>query len=374
MTRGPEERAGASATRAPPLTSPARVRRLRDKLLAWYDVNKRDLPWRHARDPYAIWISETMLQQTRVEAVIGYYHRFLERFPDIHSLATADRDDVYQVWAGLGYYRRARNLHHAAQQVVDEFHGELPNEVDSLRSLPGIGRYTAGALASIAFDQPEAIVDGNVTRVLSRVLGIRDDVSKTWVQQRIWDEAAAFARGPRPGDLNQALMELGATRCTPRSPTCAGCPVARSCDARRHGDADSLPIKTKKKRPRPVVAVAAWIPRRRTILAVRRPESGLLADLWELPGGNLTGDSEPAAGLCDSLRESTGLRVDGLEAAGEVEHVFTHLRLHLHLFRCRAVEGRVRLSWHREHRWIRPGGFERLPHAAVTRKALALLT
>jgi A/G-specific adenine glycosylase len=360
---------------APPLvaTPKRRVTSLRAKLLAWYDANKRDLPWRRSRDPYAIWISETMLQQTRVETVIPYYARFLERFPDVEALASADRDDVLQHWAGLGYYSRARNLHDAARSVVDDFAGELPRDADALKSLPGIGRYTAGAVASIAFDRPEAIVDGNVARVLARVLGIREDIGDNAVKEFIWQEAAAIAQGERPGDLNQALMELGATCCTPRTPDCDVCPWRASCNGRRVGDAATLPIKAKKKKPRPIFATAAWLPRNDKILAVRRPEKGLLASMWELPGGELAAGADPAAEVAGILSQNIGLSPVGLEGVGEVEHIFTHLRLRLHVFRCKEVRGRVRLREHAEHRWLAPDRFDGLPYAAITRKALALL-
>ncbi|MEO1915175.1 MAG: A/G-specific adenine glycosylase, partial [Myxococcales bacterium] len=185
----------------------ARSKRLRETLLAWYDAGHRNLPWRKSRDPYAIWISETMLQQTRVETVIPYYERFLERFPDIETLATADREDVFERWAGLGYYSRARNLHRSAKMMVEDFGASVPDTIEQLRMLPGVGRYTAGAVASIAFDKPAAVVDGNVVRVLTRLLDLRCDVSRKDVQERLWDEAGALAKGTRPGDLNQALME-----------------------------------------------------------------------------------------------------------------------------------------------------------------------
>jgi len=368
-----EESAGAAKPAASlgARASRARVRRVREKLLAWYDVHRRDLPWRRSRDPYAIWVSETMLQQTRVETVIPYYERFLASFPDVGALASADRDEVFQHWAGLGYYSRARNLHEAARKVVDEFAGSLPDDAETLRELPGVGRYTAGALASIAFDRPEAIVDGNVKRVLCRVLGIRQNIARKEVEDRLWEEAGALARGSRPGDLNQAIMELGATCCTPRSPACGSCPLARSCDARRVGDAESLPIKSKRKKPERVAATAAWLPRRGSILALRRPPKGLLADMWELPGGDVEGRQSPAVALDEALRDRVGLRVSGVEAVGVVEHIFTHRHLQLHVFRCAEVAGRVRLSHHAEHRWIRPEGFAELPHAALMRKAMA---
>ena len=198
---------------------------VRGALLGWYRRHKRDLPWRRTRDPYAIWLSETMLQQTRVETVIPYYERFLARFPSVQALAEAAPDEVSKLWSGLGYYSRARNLHAAARKVVDGYGGELPSDVAALQELPGIGRYTAGAVASIAFDRAAPIVDGNVARVLARLLDLRDDVSAPATQQRLWAEAEALARGPKPGDLNQSLMELGALICTPRAPKCLLCPL-----------------------------------------------------------------------------------------------------------------------------------------------------
>ena len=357
-----------------PRTRPGRIKRLRERLLEWYDISQRDLPWRRSRDPYAIWISEAMLQQTRVETVIPYYKRFLERFPDVESLATADREDVFEVWSGLGYYSRARNLHRAALMVMDEFDGSIPSNVEALRKLPGVGRYTAGAIASIAFNLPEAIVDANVVRVLARLLDIRADVSRKDVHERIWEEAGALAKGQRPGDLNQALMEFGATVCTPQSPRCEHvCPMKRLCHGLRTGEVESLPNKPKKKEPRPVTAIAAWLPRRDEVLLVQRPDKGLLASLWELPGGELPADAEPKDHVMRMLRERTGLEIRNPIAVGTVEHVFTHLRLSLHLFRCQPVGGRVRLrGGYQSHHWVRPSRMLDFPQATLNRKALEL--
>ena len=345
---------------------------LRRTLLDWYRANRRALPWRATRDPYAIWISEAMLQQTRVETAIPYYERFLARFPDVQALAGADRDAVLGVWAGLGYYSRARNLHAAARVVVDRFAGELPDDAETLRSLPGVGRYTAGAVASIAYDRPEPVVDGNVARVLARLHAIRDDVRSSATLRRLWEEAGALARGPHPGDLNQALMELGATVCTPRAPRCSACPVARHCEAHRLGEAESLPVRSKPAAPRRVEAVAALVLRRGRALAVRRP-SGLLAGLWDLPGGELARGERPAAGVRRALRERVGLSVARAQRAGAVEHAFSHRRLRLHVYRCDTPEGRVRLRDFDGHRWLAPGSFARLPQGAVTRKAFDLV-
>jgi len=349
------------------------IRKVRAPLLRWYDANRRDLPWRRSNDPYAIWISEAMLQQTRVETVIPYWERFLEVFPDVESLAQANLDDIYAVWTGLGYYSRARNLKHAAETVVAEHDGRLPETADGLRELKGIGRYTAGAIASIAFDREEPLVDGNVIRVFTRILGIREESTAKAVLDRLWEIAGELVCGPRPGDLNQALMELGATLCTPKNPNCPGCPVRPHCDAHLRGDAERLPIKKKKTKPKPMRAVAAWIERGGNILAVRRPEKGLMAGLWELPGGEIGPKDEAKDRVRGILRDAVGLEIRDVQSVGRIEHLFTHRRLEVDVFRCRADKGgRVRRVELQAHRWIRPTALLDLAHAGPTRKALTL--
>ena len=342
-------------------------------LIDWYRANRRDLPWRRTDDPYAIWVSETMLQQTRVETVIPYYEKFLARFPDIETLADAPTDDVLGLWAGLGYYSRARNLQRAARLVRDRHDGALPDSPEALRELPGIGRYTAGAVASIAFDRPEPIVDGNVERVLTRLHGIREELKAPGTQRRLWEEAAALARGKDPGDLNQALMELGATTCTPRQPDCPACPLRRRCAARQSGNPEAFPVRARAAAPQRVTAVAGWLLRRGRVLAVRRGE-GLLSGLWELPGNVIARNAAPRAALLRALTERVGLTVPGAEHIGSVDHAFTHRRLRLHVFRCDTPRGRVRLSGFQEHRWLSPEGIEELPQGRLTRKALRLLS
>jgi A/G-specific adenine glycosylase len=305
--------------------------------------------------------------------VIPYYERFLRRFPDTLSLADANQEDVYSHWAGLGYYSRARNLHAAARKIVDEFGGELPDDASALRSLPGIGRYTAGAVASIAFDRPEAIVDGNVKRVITRLQGIRRDLRDKDVAERIWEEAAMLANGARPGDLNQALMELGATVCTSQSPCCNACPLARSCNARRAGDAEALPRKTAKARVKQVQGVAVWLERRSKVLAVKREAGGLLGGLWELPGGDLDRNEKPADGVRRLLGERLGLAASNIRKAGQVKHVFTHRSLTLHVLRAEAEAGRLQRRGFTAHRWLHPNALCELPSASVTRKAIALV-
>lgn len=350
----------------------SRHRALRRALLSWYRRDRRDLPWRRTRDPYAIWVSETMLQQTRVETVIPYYEQFLERFPTLQALADSDSDELMQGWAGLGYYRRARNLRAAARQVVEEHGGALPEDVEVLRELPGVGRYTAGAIASIAFDRPAPIVDANVARVFSRLFEIREDIRSTSVVARLWDEAAELARGASPGDLNQAVMELGAVICTPRAPKCPICPVARHCGARAAGDPETLPIKRAKKQPKRVLGVAGWVARQGRWLAARRPPDGLLGGLWELPGGDLGGEETPEKGIARTLRERLGLVVKEARTLGSVSHLFTHRSLELHVLRVEVAPGRVRRDGYDAHRWVSRGALHALPLSAVAKKAIAL--
>lgn len=352
-------------------TGPSDVAALRRTLLGWYRRNHRDLPWRRTRDPYAIWLSEAMLQQTRVETVIPYWERFLTRFPSVRELAEAPADEVMQLWAGLGYYSRARNLHRAAKQIASEYGGELPADPEGLRALPGVGRYTAGAVASIAFNLPEPVLDGNVIRVLTRLHGIRDDVGQARVRERLWAEAARLVRGPRPGDFNQALMELGATLCTPKAPGCSRCPLQRRCRARRGGAPEELPHKQPRARPRKLAAVAALLERKGRVLAVRRPPEGLLGGLWELPGGTLQPGEAPEAGLTRALREGVGLEPEDTAPRGWVKHVFTHRVLRLHVFRATAPPGRVRRSGFDAHRWLGRRGLEALPLSTLARKAVA---
>ena len=264
----------------------------RRRLLGWYDRHARDLPWRESRDPYRVWLSEIMLQQTRVAAVIEHYHEFLRRFPTVERLAAAREASVLAAWSGLGYYRRARMLHAAAKVVVREYGGEFPATAAGLRELPGVGRYTAAAIASIAFGEPVAVVDGNVERVLQRMLGER------LAGEAMWDAASSLLDGKRPGDFNQAVMELGATVCTPRAPACLTCPVVEMCATRGElGGAAKLAPQKKRE-------IHYALDRRKgSVFLVQRPrDASLMAGMWELPeveGGN--GASSPSFTLRHSI-------------------------------------------------------------------------
>ncbi len=343
------------------------VRRL---LLAFYDARARDLPWRRDTDPYRVWVSEVMLQQTRVETVVPYYERWLERFPTLDALAEAPIDDVLHAWAGLGYYRRAHNLHRAARAVRERHHGELPEDPDALRDLPGIGDYTAGAIASIAFGRPEPAVDGNVRRVLSRLHDLPGPGAAEL--RRL---AAALVPEDRPGDFNQALMEFGATVCTPRAPRCEACPLAEHCRARAAGTQLERPLpKPSKPIPEDDVGTAVVVAPDGALLLVRRPDDGLLAGLWEFPGAPVGSGEAPVdaarraaghalrtaathgeeaetpspgpaapraapAGTVDPYIASRPAR-DRATPIGSVVHTFTHRRTTYHAFRF-TVAGRA---------------------------------
>lgn len=304
-------------------------------LLAWYDANRADLPWRGA-DAYRVWLSEIMLQQTRIETVISYYKRFLTTYPTINALAAAPLDDVLKLWEGLGYYSRARNLHRAAQMLVEQYGGELPRTANELQQLPGIGRYTAGAIASIAFGERAALLDGNVMRVFARWLDLPDDISERSVQQTLWQIAETLVPAERPGDYNQALMELGQTICTPRNPSCAACPVQALCRAAANGTQEARPVK-KKRAPTPHYHVAAGIIRDDTgrILIAQRKAEGLLGGLWEFPGGKQEhGETLPQT-LRRELQEELAIDVEVGEFFVQVRHAFTHFKITLHAYECR---------------------------------------
>jgi len=313
---------------------------LRGALLTWYRAHRRDLPWRRTRDPYAIWISEIMLQQTRVDTVIPYYARFLARFPTVNALAAALVDDVLALWSGLGYYARGRNLHRAAGVIAREHDGALPRDEEALLALPGIGRYTAGAIRSIAYDEPAAILDGNVIRVLTRVFALAGNPKTPRVAESLWSLAARFADGVSPGDVNQGLMELGATVCTPLAPDCHVCPWRARCAARVGGESERFPEMPARKQSPVVHGVAAFVARGdgagdvTEILMVQRPGEGLLGGLWELPYTERASADEPAEALRAALMKRLGVDATIGERVSTVTHVFTHKKLLLAVYRC----------------------------------------
>lgn len=343
----------------------------RSALLDWYGRERRDLPWRHRPDAYAIWVAEIMLQQTQVATVVPYFERFLARFPDLPTLAAADEDEVLRHWSGLGYYRRARALHAAARRVVIDHAGQLPADPVALRALPGVGRYTAGAIASVAFGLMEPVVDGNVRRVLARLHAVdAHAVGRAEEQRRLWRHAAELVRGPRPGDLNQALMELGALICTPREPRCPHCPLAGECAARRKGEPRRYPA-TWKRRPAIDVRVGvALVARAGRLLLERRTSGNPLRGSWEFPAFELAARADAAGAIGCELSRRHGLDVGSATRLGGTRHAIMNRRLALEAWRFSLRRGAV--AGNPALRWQRLDELDALPVSAATRKLARL--
>ncbi len=339
-----------------------KTRNLVHALLRWYRRDHRDLPWRNTRDPYHIWVSEIMLQQTRVTAVIPYYERFLQRFPTIEGLANAPEQQLLECWSGLGYYRRARQMQQAAQRMVQKHRGKFPRGYDSIRALPGIGAYTAAALASIAFGLPYAAVDGNVLRVLTRLFNDAGDISKAEVRARIEKQAQRLGDAGAPrrfGLFNQAVMELGATLCVPRNPRCRLCPLAGECAARKKGLENQRPVKARKTKAEKLDMAVAVVRRGTKLLLRQRPaDLPLMPGFWELPEASGTT-------LEDDCFDGLGLTL--LDTLGEFRHGITFRD-----YRGRVYGARLSGKAPRGYRWVAPDRLSEVALTTVTRKALAV--
>lgn len=338
----------------------------------WYRAHARDLPWRRTRDPYAVWISEAMLQQTRVAAVVPYYERWMGLFPTVQALAAADETEVLRAWEGLGYYARARNLHRAAREVVARFGGRLPPALEDFRALPGVGPYTAAAVLSLAFDQDLAVVDGNVRRVLARLTALPSDPRRN-PQAAALEALARDLLPPGTAALhNQGLMELGATVCSPRAPACPGCPLRAPCRAAASGRPGEYPVRPPRKAVPHYHVSLGLVFRNGRIFIDRRPYEGLLGGLWEFPGGKVEEGESPEQALHRELREEFGLRVRPEDTLPEVRHAYTHFRvtLHPHLCRFLGMEPRGCAEGQREWLWVDPGELHHYPMPRANRKVL----
>ncbi len=335
-----------------PAASRHRIERIRQCLVAWYKAEKRDLPWRQTSDPYRIWVSEVMLQQTQVAAVIPYYLKFLQHFPTLDQLAAADLQAVLKQWEGLGYYARARNMHRAAKELTAHHGSRFPDTLRALKKLPGIGDYIAAAVASIAFGHPAAVVDGNVKRVLARVHCIDSPVNAPRSHQVFQAAATNLLDTTCPGTFNQAVMELGALVCKPDAPLCAACPIAGQCLALERRKTAALPVRLQKKAvPTNHVAVGVIWKNGRTLITRRKPD-GLLGGLWEFPGGKIRPGERPDTACEREIKEETGLTVAAVEQIAQVKHAYTHFKIVMHVFSCRFLSGRVRLDGPVDFRWI----------------------
>ncbi|MBM3473649.1 MAG: A/G-specific adenine glycosylase [Armatimonadetes bacterium] len=337
-----------------PAIREALVCQLAPRLLSWFGREQRDLPWRRTRDPYRVWVSEVMLQQTQVGTVIPYYRRFLRAFPTARALAAAPLDEVLRLWAGLGYYSRARNLHRAAQVIVAEHGGRFPRALEAIRALPGVGEYTAGAIASIAFGERVPCVDGNVLRVLARVHCVTGDVRTGRTRRRL--EALAWEAVPaeRPGDYNQALMELGSLVCRPTDPACGECCLSDLCEARRRGRQRGVRTPRKREGTRRVRAVAGIAWRRGCVLIARRPLEGVWGGLWEFPNCRPVEGETDFETLTRLFAEGFGLIVEVGERLVSLTHGIMHERIELAAYGCKVVDGRTKASAHVAVKWVRP--------------------
>ena len=344
-----------------------RKAKLKRKLLSWYSQNARDLPWRETQDPYAIWVSEIMLQQTRVETVIPYYQRWMSEFPTLESLAEAEEDRALKLWEGLGYYSRARNLLKAARIVKDKYQGILPVDQKSLQDLPGIGRYTSGAILSIAYDQPAPILDGNLRRVFTRLFNISTPIHTTETEKNLWEIAELLMSDSHPGDFNQALMELGALVCLPKNPQCESCPLRGECEAYQLGVQGDLPVRKKKTPPPHLQVTAAVIPDGDQVLLAKRPPGGLLGGLWEFPGGKQEENETLEETLSREIMEELNLEVEIGELFGSYQHAYTHYKITLHAYCCRLVSEDLQLNYHTDSAWVSRQELDAYPMGKIDR-------
>jgi A/G-specific adenine glycosylase len=338
------------------------------RLLDWYERSARNLPWRGSQDAYAIWVSEVMLQQTRVETVIPYYRRWMEHFTSLLILAEAPEQEVLRYWEGLGYYSRARNLHHAARRVVAEYGGVIPADRRALESLPGVGKYTAGAIASIAFGLDEAALDGNIRRVLARVFNVEIPARSPEGERLLWSLARENLPAGKASDYNQAIMDLGATVCLPHNPICLFCPLAELCQAHAFGVEEQRPVMMVKPAVPKYVVTAAVIRRDGQVLIARRPENGLLGGMWEFPGGKVENGESLEACLFREIEEELGAQVAVGADLGVYRHAYTHFKVILHAFECHLSSGEPRALHASEIRWVLPEQFGDFPMGKIDRQ------
>ena len=350
-----KKKLAALAPRTPAAVSSAATRAIGRALLAWYGEHKRDLPWRKSLDPYAVWVSEMMLQQTQVATVIPYFERWMQRFPDVAALARAEEGDVLHAWQGLGYYSRARNLRRAAGAMVERHAGRVPEQIAELRALPGIGPYSAGAIASIAYGHAEPLVDGNVVRVLARLFARRGDPNKAPLKTDLWDIARALVPKEAPGDFNQALMELGATVCTPRGARCDRCPLAAQCAARAQGLVDILPELPAREKPTQVHMVAGVVSRAGRVLVTKLPaDAPRWAGMWLFPNTEVASRETPEAAVQRAIVSSVGLRGKPTGIVCVVRHTVTRFRITLDAYRASCSSGAPEARSVADFAWKKP--------------------
>ena len=340
-----------------------------EALLHWYNQNARDLPWRKDPHPYAVWVSEIMLQQTRVETVIPYFERWMRSFPTLAALASASQQQVLAAWEGLGYYGRARNLHKSAQIVMERYGGDLPSDLDSLSKLAGIGRYTAGAIGSIAFGLDTAALDGNIRRVLARLFDVSEPARSAAGEKRLWELAEIHLPHGRAAEYNQALMDLGAMICTPRQPDCKSCPLHSNCLALARGTVEERPARQQRQPTPRYIVTAAVIWREGNVLIAQRPANGLLGGLWEFPGGKQQPGEDLVGCLKREIQEELQAKIEVGAELGVYRHAYTHFKVTLHAFQCCLENGdQPQPIEAQDLRWVRPVELAKYPMGKIDRQ------
>jgi len=320
-------------------------RRIQNSLVRWFEKESRDLPWRKTQDPYAIWVSEIMLQQTQVATVIPYYQRFLKAFPTVHHIAITNLSNVLKVWEGLGYYSRARNLYRASQIVVNHFAGKIPDNLKDLLSLPGIGRSTAGAILSFAYNKEAPILDGNARRVLSRLFAISGSPKERKTEHLLWHISESLLPKGRSNSFNQALMDLGSMICTTKDPQCPKCPLRNLCKGAACGTPQRYPSKVAKRKIPHITAVSAVIQSGGRVLLAQRPPRGLLGGLWEFPNWKIEGKQRSRLRLRNYIKKEIGVDVKVEESLGKFEQTFSHFKLTLYAYYCQATGNGKKGKW-----------------------------
>ncbi len=353
--------------------TPKQIGQIQKMLIEWYRRHHRPLPWRETDDPYRIWVSEVMLQQTQVQTVLPYYQKFLRDFPNVKALANADLQAVLKAWEGLGYYARARNMHRSAIFILEEKAGIFPDSWDVLRKLPGIGDYIASAVLSIAFNQPYAVLDGNVKRVLARLYEISAPVNKPSSYKIFKEFADDLLDRHHPGRFNQALMELGALVCKPKKPECRGCPLRSRCRAYQAEHVDQFPKRIKKPRT-PLHNIAVGVVYKNShMLITRRKSEGLLGGLWEFPGGKIGKHERPEQACAREIKEEVNLNVAITGHIAQIKHAYTHFKIIMEVFSCRYLSGDIRLKGPVDFRWITLKEIDQYPFPKANHKFIHLL-
>lgn len=339
-----------------------------ENLLQWYYLNRRDLPWRRTSDAYRIWLSEVMLQQTRVDTVIPYYHRFLKSFPTIKKLAKAEQQEVLKCWEGLGYYSRGRFFHQSAKSIIKNNGGEIPSDYDQFIELKGVGPYTAAAVLSIAFGKKYAVVDGNVIRVVTRYLGIEDDIRSSQVKNTVQDFVNDTIPSDHPGDFNQALMELGAIVCKPVAPECDNCPLSSQCVAFNLAKTNIIPYKSKaKKIPHYDIGVGLILNQNNQLLIALRPNDGMLGGLWEFPGGKNEISEPIEETVLRELKEELGVDVKIYNKFKMIKHAYSHFKISLHAYWCSIEFGDPQPKTSQELKWVTLDEIDQYPFPKANR-------